>query len=359
MRSLIKGADGRIWIATDQGLSFVSPNDPKTVVNANYCYGLKREYSRGAALNLPNGNIIFGTTMGAIVIRPEKVQSLNYSAKLNITGVVCAEDQESLQTEEVAQKLADGQLSLTYDQRTFEILFESVNMRNHFDIVYRYQVGDGEWSVPFDEQYIRFVNMEPGEHHLTLLCVSRTNGTIIDTKMLTIIIAQPWWNTWWMWCIYIALVILAFFGAWRVYQLHQKYLRLSIDHLQQTLPQPTYADAGKDVKEAPAENLEAKNFVDKATQLILDNLSDSEFTIDQLCREMAMSRTLFYVKLKSYTGKSPQDFIRIIRLEGAASMLRNGCNVADAAAMTGFDNPKYFSTVFKKYFGVSPSKYQK
>ena len=358
VRSLIKGADGRIWIATDQGLSFVSPDNPKTVVNANYCYGLKREYSRGAALNLPNGNIIFGTTMGAIVVHPEKVQSLNYTAKLNITGVVCAEDQESLQTEEVAQKLADGQLSLTYDQRTFEILFESVNMRNHFDIVYRYQVGDGEWSVPFDEQYIRFVNMEPGEHHLTLQCVSRTNGTIIDTKMLTIIIAQPWWNTWWMWCIYIALVILAFFGAWRVYLLHQKYLRLSIDHLQHTLPQPISADATKETA-APAENLEAKNFVDKATQLILDNLSDSEFTIDQLCREMAMSRTLFYVKLKSYTGKSPQDFIRIIRLEGAASMLRNGCNVADAAAMTGFDNPKYFSTVFKKYFGVSPSKYQK
>ena len=51
--------------------------------------------------------------------------------------------------------------------------------------------------------------------------------------------------------------------------------------------------------------------------------------------------------------------IRIIRLEGAASMLRNGCNVTDAAAKAGFDNPKYFSTVFKKYFGVSPSKYQK
>ena len=73
---------------------------------------------------------------------------------------------------------------------------------------------------------------------------------------------------------------------------------------------------------------------------------------------MAMSRTLFYVKLKSYTGKSPQDFIRIIRLERASSMLRSGRNVTDVAALTGFDNPKYFSTVFKKYFGVSPSKYR-
>ena len=92
-------------------------------------------------------------------------------------------------------------------------------------------------------------------------------------------------------------------------------------------------------------------------RLVIDNLSDADFTIDRLCREMAMSRTLFYVKLKSYTGKSPQDFIRIIRLERAAALLRSGKQVTDVAALTGFDNPKYFSTVFKKYFGVSPSKY--
>ena len=71
-----------------------------------------------------------------------------------------------------------------------------------------------------------------------------------------------------------------------------------------------------------------------------------------------MSRTLFYVKLKSYTGKSPQDFIRVIRLERAAVLLRNGSTVTDTASLTGFDNPKYFSTVFKKYFGVTPSKYR-
>jgi len=103
---------------------------------------------------------------------------------------------------------------------------------------------------------------------------------------------------------------------------------------------------------------ESNRFISQATKLVIDNIADSEFTIDRLCREMAMSRTLFYVKLKSYTGKSPQDFMRIIRLERAASLLRNGRNVTDAAALTGFDNPKYFSTVFKKYFGMSPSKYQ-
>jgi AraC-like DNA-binding protein len=218
--------------------------------------------------------------------------------------------------------------------------------------------------------------MEPGRHQLTLQCISRTSGTVIDTLELTIMIAQPWWNAWWMWCIYVCLILLAFYGAWRVYELQEKYMRLSIDYLQMREARPQ-TESPKEIKDVPnnsqiqalepeevpsynekSDGEMVKLFVDKATKLIVENLGNSAFTIDRLCREMAMSRTLFYVKLKTYTGKSPQDFIRVIRLERAAALLRNGRSVTDAAALTGFDNPKYFSTVFKKYFGVSPSKYQ-
>jgi AraC-like DNA-binding protein len=200
-----------------------------------------------------------------------------------------------------------------------------------------------------------------------LQCISRTSGTVIDTRPLTITIGHPWWSSWWMWCVYAVLLLLAFYGAWRVYELHEKYMRLTIDHLQtvETTPLQQWQEkenSSRLASEPPVETSETseagKDFVDKASKLIVEHLSDSEFTIDRLCREMAMSRTLFYVKLKSYTGKSPQDFIRIIRLERAATLLRNGHTVTDAASLAGFDNPKYFSTVFKKYFGVSPSKYQ-
>ena len=354
VRSLVKGRDGRIWIATDDGLSFVSPDKPDKVVNVNYCYGLDQEYSRGAAQNLSDGDIIFGTTNGAVVMHPENVQSINYTARLSLYGIACAVNQEELQTEQVIDLLKRGELHLSYDQRTFDLLFESVNMRNHFDIAYRYSIDHGDMSIPTDQQHIRFVSLEPGRHLLTLQCISRTSGAVIDEQTLVITIAQPWWNSWWMWCVYVALILLVFYAAWRVYQLHEKYMRLTIDHLQTTqTPSETH-----DTPESSNDSTAAvKDFVDKATSLIVEHLSDSEFNIDSLCREMAMSRTLFYVKLKSYTGKSPQDFMRIIRLERASSMLRNGRNVTDVAALTGFDNPKYFSTVFKKYFGVSPSKY--
>ncbi len=100
-----------------------------------------------------------------------------------------------------------------------------------------------------------------------------------------------------------------------------------------------------------------KAFVDKAVDIIIANMSNPEFDIEQLCREMAMSRTLFFGRLKSLTGKAPQEFIRILKLERAAELLKQKTPVTEVAVMTGFANSKYFSTVFKKHFGVSPSKF--
>ena len=100
-----------------------------------------------------------------------------------------------------------------------------------------------------------------------------------------------------------------------------------------------------------------KAFIDKTVDIIITNMSDSEFDIDQLCSEMAMSRTLFFGRLKSLTGKAPQEFIRILRLERASELLKQNLSVAEVALKTGFTNSKYFATVFKKHFGVSPSKF--
>jgi AraC-like DNA-binding protein len=104
-------------------------------------------------------------------------------------------------------------------------------------------------------------------------------------------------------------------------------------------------------------NAEDRAFVERATRVVLDHLSDSDFDIDHLCREMAMSRTLFYGRLKSLTAQGPQEFIRNIRLERAAMLLRQGTPVLDVSVKTGFVNAKYFSTIFKKHFGVPPSKF--
>ena len=100
-----------------------------------------------------------------------------------------------------------------------------------------------------------------------------------------------------------------------------------------------------------------REFVKRATQIVLDNLDNIEFTINILCQNMGMSRTLFFSRLKSLTGKAPQEFIRAIRLQKSVELLRSGMSVNEVACETGFINTKYFSTLFKKEFGVQPSKF--
>ena len=70
-----------------------------------------------------------------------------------------------------------------------------------------------------------------------------------------------------------------------------------------------------------------------------------------------MSRVTVYKRILSLTGKTPMEFIRIIRLKRAAQLLEKGMHVSEAAYETGFNNPKYFTRYFKELFQRLPSEY--
>ncbi|NJM26820.1 MAG: helix-turn-helix transcriptional regulator [Bacteroidia bacterium] len=87
-------------------------------------------------------------------------------------------------------------------------------------------------------------------------------------------------------------------------------------------------------------------------------MGDSGFSVEELSRELGMSRVHLYKKLLSLTGKSPIEFIRTIRLKRAAQLLeKSQLTVAEIAYEVGFNNPKYFSKYFKEEFNTLPSMY--
>lgn len=89
-----------------------------------------------------------------------------------------------------------------------------------------------------------------------------------------------------------------------------------------------------------------------------EHLTES-IPIQEMADHLCMSRTLFYNKIRSITGLTPVVFYRKYHIERAAQMMRNeGLTVSEACYGTGFSDPKYFSKVFKKFMGVSPSEYR-
>jgi len=102
-----------------------------------------------------------------------------------------------------------------------------------------------------------------------------------------------------------------------------------------------------------------KSFMKELYRLMDEDLSNPELDVTRLTEKMHISRSKFYYKLKGLTGEIPGDFFRTYKLNKAAALLLEGkMNVSEVADQTGFSSLSYFSSSFKKHFGVPPSEYK-
>ncbi len=103
-----------------------------------------------------------------------------------------------------------------------------------------------------------------------------------------------------------------------------------------------------------------EKFLNKALKVVEDNIGNSEFSVEKMSRELGVSRGHLYNKLTALTGKTPVEFIRVMRLKRAAQFLQKSqLTVSEIAFKVGFNDPKYFSKYFKEEFGIVPSEYAK
>ena len=98
--------------------------------------------------------------------------------------------------------------------------------------------------------------------------------------------------------------------------------------------------------------------MERIMKVVNKNLADSDFNVEMLCHEVGISRTQLHRKMKELTGLSTSEFIRNIRLEQAARLLKEQkVNITQVAYTVGFSNLAHFSTIFRRHFGMSPSEY--
>ena len=97
--------------------------------------------------------------------------------------------------------------------------------------------------------------------------------------------------------------------------------------------------------------------IGEAIAYIHDNLTEN-ISLQQAADCCGLSLSRFKTKFKEETGTTPRDYIHHVKLERAKRLLEQGCSVTRVALELGFSTPNYFSTVFKKYHGLTPSEYQ-
>ena len=148
------------------------------------------------------------------------------------------------------------------------------------------------------------------------------------------------------------------------------YLEARVDNLlarRQKLRQ-FYCDHLMDINPPKVENEEEevdvmsqqdRRFLEQLTNFMERNIDNGELVVDDLVHEMAVSRSVFFKKLKSLTGLAPIEFIKEMRVKRAAQLIETGeFNMTQISYMVGINDPRNFSKCFKQRFGMTPTEYR-
>lgn len=124
--------------------------------------------------------------------------------------------------------------------------------------------------------------------------------------------------------------------------------------------QKTYASTPLSDLHSAVHNKLDEEFMNKCTDIILNNIEDSEFSVSTLAQELGMSRTSVFTKIKGIIGMTPNDFIKITRLKKACRMMVEGeYRVTEIGFLVGFSSSSYFAKCFQKQFGMLPTEFLK
>ena len=139
-------------------------------------------------------------------------------------------------------------------------------------------------------------------------------------------------------------------------------LHILIDNLVDNVRRLRGKFSGAQQQEEKMEKVEVKGnndvLMERIMKCINENLQDADFNVEKLTGKVGISRAQLHRKMKEITGISAGDFIRNLRLEQAARLIKEKkINVTQVAYAVGFNNQAHFSTVFKKHYGMTPTEY--
>ena len=209
---------------------------------------------------------------------------------------------------------------------------------------------DEEWKIA-DGNCIQLGQPSWRKH---ILQVKGLDGNDDKITTITFRVLPPFWLSGKAIMLYMLLLVLISWQVWKREKRRKNERDASVEKEDFTIKQEEASGKQNDVLKRQEEA-----WIAKATALIEQHLSDSEFSVENFSEEMNMSRSALYKKLMAVTGKSPLEFMRSIRLKHGLAYLQTGdLSISEIAYNIGL-SPKQFAKFFKEEYGCLPSQYKK
>ena len=281
-----------------------------------------------------------------------------------------------------------GQLRIT---RTLH--FAALDYADNYLMKYAYRLDDEDdgWNYIGNTPHISFSNLSPGEHVLVVKSTNCDGVWAENETRLTIYVQPMWWERLWVQLLGLLFVVGLATAAVLTYLRHRRHTKEREQRLEnitrqyrelqesvvEVSPQPSdissqpsdISSQTSDISpqtsdishhyhlEEPKIVNEDDEMMDRLMQFIESRISDDELKIEEMAEAVGMSRSVFFVKIKSLVGMAPIDFLRHLRMERAKQLVElSTMNVSQIAYAVGFTDPKYFTRCFKKEMGCTPTE---
>lgn len=331
-----------LWASTKKGISQII--DSLGQINNYVVPHFNYEFvDRSGCVDAETGQLLFGTVGAYVRFSPKDVDE-NYSwGEIRWTGLEVLNQKvqmgDTINNRVLLRRpiyLTDT-LTLAHSDQSFSLRFVMLNYADlPLDAHYAYQLEgvDEDW-VSTRKQSISYSNLPAGCYNLKVKATTNNGLHESPARHLTLVVKSSCWEKWWFFLIPI-LGLLALVG----YSFRKK-------DLEETRQKPELINSSD------------KEFVQRASEIVLANIANSALDVDFLVEALGMSRTPLYKKLKEITGQTVREFILSIRLKCATELLlTTDDTIAEISYQLGFSSPSNFSRSFQKQFEKTPKRYR-
>lgn len=294
--------------------------------------------SIGNSLQLPDGRMVKGTRTGLMWFYADSIMSNTSRHPIYL------EAQYTYNDKDTAQTIADT-LSLPRGVNSLKLYCSVLDYNREAQVLYAYRIADRDTTWKYTANpLIEFQNLPSGYSKIE---VRATNGDGIwsgSRRTLTVHVKSGGHTT------AAIIIILALIVSGTMFFMGRKAPK--------TKEVAETASALKPILDnIPTKDVVEEAFRNKVLKLIKDHIGDSEYNPEQLAKDMCMSKSALLSKVKRIFDTVPVELISRVRIQAATELLtQTELTISEVACRTGFNDPKYFSRVYKKFMGMSPSE---